>query len=162
MGMLGSLRILIWRSRSSLKARYDRGICVRYNTLSFILLFFRSFMCLFQKDPPINRSTDCPLHFVEFQSWNFLDKIAEVDLVLAHYAISWELFLENSDLSTIWDACGLTQKRDLLPSLSSMITSQTTMLLLQVLISKRPRQLAPRSVRFFFLSFWTTLICSVY
>jgi len=42
----------------------------------------------------------------------FLDEIEELDLVLAHYAISWGLFLGNSDLSTIWGAWGLTQKRE--------------------------------------------------
>ena len=42
----------------------------------------------------------------------FLDEIEELDLVLAHYAISWGLFLKNTDLSTIWGAWGLTQKRE--------------------------------------------------
>lgn len=42
----------------------------------------------------------------------FLDEIEELDLVLAHYAISWGLFLETPDLSTIWGAWGLTQKRE--------------------------------------------------
>ena len=42
----------------------------------------------------------------------FLDEIEELDLLLAHYAISWGLFLESSDLSTTWGAWGLTQKRE--------------------------------------------------
>jgi len=42
----------------------------------------------------------------------FLDEIEELDLVLAHYAISWGLFLENSGSSTAWGTWGLTQKRD--------------------------------------------------
>lgn len=42
----------------------------------------------------------------------FLDEIEELDLVLAHYAISWGLFLEKSDSGTTWGTWGLTQKRE--------------------------------------------------
>ena len=34
----------------------------------------------------------------------FLDEIEELDLVLAHYAITWGLFLGNLDSSTSWGA----------------------------------------------------------
>ncbi|KAF8816770.1 S-adenosyl-L-methionine-dependent methyltransferase [Phlegmacium glaucopus] len=40
----------------------------------------------------------------------FLDEIEELDLILVHYAMSWELFLETS--STTWGAWGLTRKRE--------------------------------------------------
>lgn len=42
----------------------------------------------------------------------FLDEIEELDLVLAHYAITWGLFLGNLDSSTSWGAWGLTQERE--------------------------------------------------
>ncbi|PPQ79591.1 hypothetical protein CVT26_015433 [Gymnopilus dilepis] len=43
----------------------------------------------------------------------FLDETEELDLVLAHYYISWGLYLGSSDLGTIWGNWGLTRKRDL-------------------------------------------------
>jgi [phosphatase 2A protein]-leucine-carboxy methyltransferase len=52
------------------------------------------------------------LPFDRISKLEFLDEIEELDLVLAHYAISWGLFLENSGSSAIWGAWGLTQKRE--------------------------------------------------
>ncbi|PPQ68029.1 hypothetical protein CVT25_014490 [Psilocybe cyanescens] len=40
----------------------------------------------------------------------FLDETEELDLVLAHYAISWGLFLGSSDLGLNWGHWGLTRK----------------------------------------------------
>ncbi|KDR75649.1 hypothetical protein GALMADRAFT_68922 [Galerina marginata CBS 339.88] len=42
----------------------------------------------------------------------FLDETEELDLVLAHYAISWGLRLSSTKSSTIWGHWGLTRKRD--------------------------------------------------
>ena len=42
----------------------------------------------------------------------FLDETEELDLVLAHYAISWGLFLGNSDLSVNWGRWGLKQQQE--------------------------------------------------
>jgi [phosphatase 2A protein]-leucine-carboxy methyltransferase len=39
----------------------------------------------------------------------FLDETEELDLVLAHYAISWGLFLGNSDMCENWGQWGLKQ-----------------------------------------------------
>jgi len=42
----------------------------------------------------------------------FLDETEELDLVLAHYAISWGLFLGNSNLSVNWGHWGLKQRQE--------------------------------------------------
>ena len=40
----------------------------------------------------------------------FLDETEELDLVLAHYAISWGLFVGNSDMNANWGHWGLKQQ----------------------------------------------------
>ncbi|KIM40334.1 hypothetical protein M413DRAFT_73872 [Hebeloma cylindrosporum] len=42
----------------------------------------------------------------------FLDETEELDLVLAHYAISWGLLLGNSDMNATWGQWGLKQQRE--------------------------------------------------
>ena len=61
---------------------------------------------------------DLPLESIPFQlmdriaALEFLDETEELDLVLAHYAISWGLFVATSDQHKYWDHWGLSQKAE--------------------------------------------------
>lgn len=77
MGTLGSLRISIWRSRSSFETRetYGRSIHIRYNP--FFFSFPQHYSYYFQKkDPPIKR-------FAQRHMYLGIDAIADRDLGFA-------------------------------------------------------------------------------
>jgi len=60
----------------------------------------------------IRKSYITPEELERISRLEFLDETEELDLVLAHYAISWGLFLGNSDMNTNWGQWGLKQQEE--------------------------------------------------
>lgn len=59
-----------------------------------------------------NRDSLLTTAILRISKLEFLDETEELDLVLAHYAISWGLFLGNSDMNADWGHWGLKQQQE--------------------------------------------------